>query len=78
MMQEPYEERKGYNIGHPGYRLVRGGHTMTAMRRDTQLEFSELHQQKIFPSARNGSVRVDALRQSHQRHPGGGILRARP
>ena len=36
------------------------------------------HQQKIFPSGRNGSVRVDALRQSRQRHPGGGLLRARP
>ena len=35
-------------------------------------------QQKIFPSGRNGSVRVDALRQSRQRHPGGGLLRARP
>ena len=35
-----------------------------------------LHQQKTFPSGRNGSVRVDALRQSRQRHPGGGLLRA--
>jgi len=35
------------------------------------------HQQKTFPSGRNGSVRVDALRQSRQRHPGGGLLRAR-
>ena len=34
------------------------------------------HQQKTFPSGRNGSVRVDALRQSGQRHPGGGLLRA--
>ena len=34
------------------------------------------HQQKTFPSGRNGSVRVDALRQSRQRHPGGGLLRA--
>ena len=25
MMQEPYEEREGFNISHPGYRLVRGG-----------------------------------------------------
>jgi hypothetical protein len=40
--------------------------------------FVALHQQKIFPSGRNGSVRVDALRQSRQRHPGGGLLRARP
>jgi len=37
----------------------------------------EAHQQKTFPSGRNGSVRVDALRQSHQRHPGGGLLRTR-
>jgi len=36
-----------------------------------------LHQQKTFPSGQNGSVRVDALRQSRQRHPGGGLLRAR-
>jgi len=34
------------------------------------------HQQKTFPSEWNGSVRVDALRQSRQRHPGGGLLRA--
>ena len=35
------------------------------------------HQQKTFLSGRNGSVRVDALRQSRQRHPGGRLLRAR-
>ena len=34
------------------------------------------HQQKTFPSWRNGSIRVDALRQSRHRHPGGGLLRA--
>jgi len=39
MMQEPYVEREGNNISHPGYRLVRGGRTMTAIRRDTHLEF---------------------------------------
>ena len=38
---------------------------------------STLHQRKTFPSGRNGSVRVDALRQSRQRHPCGGLLRAR-
>ena len=37
----------------------------------------ETHQQKTSPSGRNGSFRVDALRQSLQRHPGGGLLRAR-
>ena len=37
----------------------------------------DTHQQKTFPSGRNGSVRVDALRQSRQRHPGGRLLRAR-
>jgi len=42
IMQEPYEEREGYNISHPGYELVRGGRTMTALRRDTHLEFSEV------------------------------------
>jgi hypothetical protein len=30
------------------------------------------HQQKIFPSGRNGSVGGDALRHRRQRHPGGG------
>jgi len=35
-----------------------------------------IHQQKTFPSGRNGSVRVDVLRQSRQRHPGGRLLRA--
>jgi len=40
-------------------------------------EAPDEHQQKTFPSGRNGSVRVDALRQSRQRHPGGGLLRAR-
>jgi len=39
--------------------------------------WSIAHQQKTFPSGRNGSVRVDALRQSHQRHPSGWLLRAR-
>jgi len=24
MLQEPVFEKKGYNISHPGYRLVRG------------------------------------------------------
>jgi len=36
-----------------------------------------LHQQKIFPSGRNGCIRVATLRHSHHRHTGGGLLRAR-
>ena len=36
------------------------------------------HQEKIFPSGRNGSVRVGALHQSHQRHHGGRLLCAQP
>jgi len=36
------------------------------------------YQQKKFPSGRDGSVRVDALRQGCQRHPGGGLLCTRP
>jgi hypothetical protein len=36
-----------------------------------------LHQQKILPSRRSGSVCIDALCQSRQRHPGGALLRAR-
>jgi len=39
-------------------------------------KLNAIHQQKTFPSGRNGSVRVDALRQSCQRHPGGRLLRA--
>jgi hypothetical protein len=35
------------------------------------------HQQNIIPSGRHGSVRVDAVHQSRQRHPGGGLLWAR-
>jgi len=42
MLQEPYVEREGYNIRHPGYRLIRGGRTMTAVRRDIHLELSEV------------------------------------
>ena len=34
------------------------------------------HQQKIYPSGRNGSVKVDVLRQSYERQPGSGLLRA--
>ena len=45
---------------------------------DHMSEWVHWHQQKIFPSGRNGSVRADALRQSRQRHPGGGLLRAHP
>jgi len=42
MLQEPVVEREGYYISHPGYRVVRGGRTMTAIKRDTHLEFSEV------------------------------------
>jgi hypothetical protein len=35
------------------------------------------HQQKTFPSGRNGCVTVDTLRLSSQRHPGGKLLHAR-
>jgi len=52
MMQELYEEREGYNISHPGYRLVRGGQIMTAIRKDTHLEFSEVDK------GGNGDVQV--------------------
>jgi len=34
------------------------------------------HQQIVFPSSQNGSVRVDALGLSHQRHSSGGLLSA--
>jgi len=42
MMQEQHVEREGYNISHPGYRLVRGGRMMTAIQRDMHLEFPEV------------------------------------
>jgi len=41
MMQEPTFAKKGYNISHRGYRLVRGKRNMTGIRRDTHLEFTE-------------------------------------
>jgi len=37
----------------------------------------QAHQQKTFPLGQIGCVRVDALHQSRQRHPGGGLLRDR-
>jgi hypothetical protein len=45
--------------------------------KSTCVNIYKLHQQKTFPSGWNGCVRVDALRQSRQRHPGGRLLRAR-
>ena len=42
MLQELVVEKEGYSISHPEFRLVRGGRTMTAIRRDTHLEFSEV------------------------------------
>jgi len=42
LMQEQYVDRDGHNISHPGYRLIRGGRTMTAIRKDTHQEFSEV------------------------------------
>ena len=44
---------------------------------DLHSQFGNSHQQKKYPSGRNGSVRADTVRRSHQRHPGGGIPRAR-
>jgi len=43
---------------------------------DKATRLTVLHQHKTFPSGRNASVRVDALRQSRQRQPGGGLLSA--
>ena len=36
-----------------------------------------VHQQKDIPLRWNGTIRVDVLSQSRQRHPVGGLLRAR-
>jgi len=53
-------------------------HTSNQLNKLGRHHIQELHQQKIFPSGRNDSVRVDRLRQSRQRHLGGGILRGWP
>ena len=50
---------------HPNYTL----HNMIMI--DPITYGHGLHQQKSFPSGHAGGIRVDALRQSHQRHPGG-------
>jgi hypothetical protein len=50
----------------PQYRLLRKNQIM-----------GRKHQQKTFPSGQNASVTVDALGQSRQGHPGGGLLCAR-
>jgi len=42
MLQEPVFEKEGYNISPRGYRLSRGGTTMTVIEKDTHLEFSEV------------------------------------
>jgi hypothetical protein len=42
ILQEPVVEREGCHISLAGYRLVRGGITMTAIRRDTHLEILEV------------------------------------
>jgi len=62
-------------------------HTFTKMnsREATQLRVKPIgskwvyktHQQKTFLSGRKGCVRVDAVCQSCQRHPDGGLLHAR-
>jgi len=58
---------------HPSHAL----HTPTIrMVLPNEWSVQSLHQQKTFPSGRNGTVRVDMLRQSRQRHPGGRLLRA--
>jgi hypothetical protein len=40
-------------------------------------EAGAMHRQKNIPFGQNGSARVDTLRQSLQRHPGGRLLHAR-
>jgi len=42
ILQEQVVEKEGDYISHPGYRLVRGGRTMEAIRTDTHLEFSNV------------------------------------
>jgi hypothetical protein len=51
--------------------------TLEGLEGSQWANLSVLISKKTFPSGRNGCVRVDALRQSCQRHPGGGLLRAR-
>jgi hypothetical protein len=50
---------------------------LDTMRRIEVSPGAVVHQQKNIPFGWYGSVRVDALRQSCQRHPSGALLRAR-
>jgi len=54
-------------------------HSVRAVRDTPVADYSApgVHQQKTFPSRPNGSVRVDALRQSRLGHPSAGLLHAR-
>ena len=44
------------------------------LRKEGNARINKAHQQKIITSAWDGSVRVDAVRQGRQRHPGGCLL----
>jgi len=62
-------------IGTRSFRI--GDGQLTRTRNSLSPSSSWWYKQKTFPSGRNGSVRVDPLRQSRYRHTGGGLLRAR-
>jgi hypothetical protein len=50
---------------------------LDTMRRIEVSPGAGVHQQKNIPFGRNSSVRMDALSERSQRHPGGRLLRAR-
>jgi hypothetical protein len=56
--------------------IVRSKSRKSDYRMLTKWFGSYIHQQRTILFRRNGSVRVDALCQSCERHPGGGLLRA--
>jgi hypothetical protein len=65
-----------YNHSNPGV-VLHHNFSSTAIYAIWVKNDVALHQQKTFPSGRNGSVRVDALHQSRQRHSSGWLLHAR-
>jgi len=71
------KERNGFRGSRKKVVLMKGG-DIKRNRNSVRLwqDGGGIHQQKIFPSGRNGYVRVDALCQSRQRHLSGGLISA--
>jgi len=56
------------------FHQMRGIFQEQKMLKSAKGKVDNLHQQKSFPSGRNGCVRVDTLGLSRQRHRSGGLL----